>query len=400
MSEAVLCGPLLDFGTTYWGSALMREEHEGLWATGFVPTGHFGVGFFSVFMWGHRVRVSTRLYKQSQSRTRILEFRTELHAHPLLRPAKDVEQLQDGGTRVRVWLTKAPEEKGGFLYSEGEGRAVDIGLLCSWLAPTLDVDLYVDGKDGSRCVVVASDWATMDGAKLLARLSHGQIEPHMQIFSPFLQLIKDSSEHYQGRAAIFYSPQALITVGGFRASTSRLGLLGVLLGSGDRASRDAAMPLVDDDSLAEWASEQASLVAKGNFDPYHKLLCSNTVLELQGDPGDLYVAKRGQVYVSHKDLARWKSVPNEVVLCPIDMAPFTFSDVSLFSHVLGLSPDSTSRSSEQRLYDLLERSIAQAWGCSAADIQIEIRENVEVGVLLDGNPAVSPRATILSKPTS
>jgi hypothetical protein len=93
MSEAVLSGPLLDFGTTYWGSALMREEHEGLWAKGFEPTGRFGIGFFSVFMWGHRVRVTTRQYQDAQRDTRVLEFRTGLETRPLLRPARHEEQL-------------------------------------------------------------------------------------------------------------------------------------------------------------------------------------------------------------------------------------------------------------------------------------------------------------------
>src|SRR6185503_18726884 len=116
MSEAVLTGPLLDFGTTYWGSALMREEHEGLWAKGYEPTGRFGIGFFSVFMWGRRVRITTRQFREDARRdTRVLEFWTGLEARPLIRPARHDESLDQGGTRVRVWLSKEPLEKGGVL---------------------------------------------------------------------------------------------------------------------------------------------------------------------------------------------------------------------------------------------------------------------------------------------
>src|SRR5262249_44941631 len=60
MSEALLVGPLLDFGTSYWNSPLMSREHPGLASSGFEPQGQYGIGFFSVFMWGGEVKVVTR----------------------------------------------------------------------------------------------------------------------------------------------------------------------------------------------------------------------------------------------------------------------------------------------------------------------------------------------------
>ncbi len=41
MPKEVLAGPLLDFGHSYWGSALMRKELPGLLAKGFQPTGRY-----------------------------------------------------------------------------------------------------------------------------------------------------------------------------------------------------------------------------------------------------------------------------------------------------------------------------------------------------------------------
>jgi nitrogen fixation/metabolism regulation signal transduction histidine kinase len=38
MSREVLCGPFIDFGTSYWGSALMVKEHPGLMRKGFAST--------------------------------------------------------------------------------------------------------------------------------------------------------------------------------------------------------------------------------------------------------------------------------------------------------------------------------------------------------------------------
>ena len=60
MSEQVLTGPLLDFGTSFWRSSLAMEEFPGLMASGLQAIGRFGIGFFSIFMLGSAVRVYSR----------------------------------------------------------------------------------------------------------------------------------------------------------------------------------------------------------------------------------------------------------------------------------------------------------------------------------------------------
>ena len=73
MSEAVLSGPLLDFGTTYWGSALMRRSTRGYGRRASSLQAALASDSSLVFMWGHRVRVTTRRYKEdAQKDTRIL----------------------------------------------------------------------------------------------------------------------------------------------------------------------------------------------------------------------------------------------------------------------------------------------------------------------------------------
>ena len=72
MSEHVLTGPLLDFGTSFWRSSLAMEEFPGLMAAGMHAIGRFGIGFFSVFMLGPVVRVySTALRQGKGSRSAI-----------------------------------------------------------------------------------------------------------------------------------------------------------------------------------------------------------------------------------------------------------------------------------------------------------------------------------------
>ena len=97
MSEELLSGPLLDFGTSYWQSFLSASEHPGLFDRGFQPQGTYGIGFFSVFMLGDRVKVVTRRPMDGVHQTRVLEFVKGLDARPMIRSAADEEWLNEPG---------------------------------------------------------------------------------------------------------------------------------------------------------------------------------------------------------------------------------------------------------------------------------------------------------------
>jgi Histidine kinase-, DNA gyrase B-, and HSP90-like ATPase len=165
MSTTVLTGPFLDFGRSFWETAMMRQELPGLQGKGFQSTGRYGIGFFSVFMWGERVKVTTQQYRDAQRDTQVLEFKGGLEARPLLRKAQEAEHLEGGGgTRVRVWLKHPPES----LFSDWF-RTFE--KFCVWLCPALDANLYVERAGGQPTkVITASDWKVMDGEALCRRL--------------------------------------------------------------------------------------------------------------------------------------------------------------------------------------------------------------------------------------
>ena len=101
MSEHVLTGPLLDFGTSFWRSPMAMEEFPGLIASGMHAIGRFGIGFFSVFMLGPVVRVYSRRCDKGHETGRLLEFRGGTRTRPIL-SSEDTEYIPiDGGTRVR-----------------------------------------------------------------------------------------------------------------------------------------------------------------------------------------------------------------------------------------------------------------------------------------------------------
>jgi hypothetical protein len=369
MSEAVLSGSLLDFGTTYWGSALMREEHEGLWAKGFEPTGRFGIGFFSVFLWGHRVQVTSRRYDAGKAQTHVLEFRTGVEARPLLRPALPAEQPQEVGTRVRVWLSQKLANEWDLLSPIARNhpatRPDEIGALCAWLAPALDVDLYVDDGKGGRCVVEASDWLTLDQDRLLRRVLPVWVKAVWRPLGDNLRTLQDPKGGVLGRATLCESSLqgGIVTVGGFRAGT-HFDFTGILLGSAKRAARDRASLLAAPEILAAWASEQALIAAETAWSPGLLHRIASRVAEFRGYTGSLPIAKRGDSFVSFEELSTWKGAPRSIVLLTLE-GHKALEDVDLKPDVLAVLYHS---STDAAVFRVIQAALAKAWSCSEVEL--------------------------------
>src|SRR5450759_2174597 len=98
MSIRTMTGALLDFGKSFWSSESVQTEFPGLISLGMRPIGRYGIGFFSVFMLGDVIRVSSRRYDAAQEETHTLEFRSGIQLRQILRKADQSEYLRDGGT--------------------------------------------------------------------------------------------------------------------------------------------------------------------------------------------------------------------------------------------------------------------------------------------------------------
>jgi hypothetical protein len=343
MTPPILTGPFIDFGTSFWGSSLMLREFPGLAAKGFESTGRYGVGFFSVFMWGERVRVTTRPSKEALHNTQVLEFDGGLGSRPILRAAEDHEFIRDGGTIVRVWLKDDPESFSGVLSPASE-ESQTLEELCASLCPSLDVNLYTQrSNEEQKLVVAASDWITIDASDLAARLqvklsdlnkrrkrkrrAGGRTDEDLALlnkaFSRNMRLMRDHSGAYVGRACITGGKYGLdnedialtgiVSVGGFRASELS-GIAGILLGTSLRASRDAAVPFIGGDELAAWASEQAVLLAESINDAELLNNCAMTIRRCGGNTGRLPIAETSRGWISVEDIYKWEDLPDEIFL--------------------------------------------------------------------------------------
>jgi hypothetical protein len=305
MSEQVLTGPFLDFGTSYWGSPLMSSEFPGLLAKGFQSTGRFGIGFFSVFMVANKVSVLTRRFDKGASETRVLEFGRALTAPPILRPAQEHENLRDGGTCVRLELSVPPDAPDGLLRYQHYTETIDLSSLLGWLCPTLNADLYAECNGKKHRVLSANDWSSISSEELVARtvLPDSEMSGFRQGLRKIakrLLPITDENGRPLGRVAVLagerwtgavydWGYEGVVSVGGLRAS-ALMGIAGVLVGYPLGASRDRAKPVVDLKQISAWATTEANIVARENLDPITQMETASLLVACGGNVSPLAVA--------------------------------------------------------------------------------------------------------------
>lgn len=307
MSEMVLTGPLLDFGTSFWRSPLALEEFPGLMAAGMQAIGRFGIGFFSVFMLGSEVKVFSRRADRGKEDGRLLEFNGGTSMRPILAPANPKQLPKDGGTRIEVKLKKDPSKRGGLLFPGIYGGQISLERLVAAVAPTLNVEIVVRGTEVPIPVAKPGDWMLMSEDGIVGRLNpQRKLSEDKEGERSFIRPITDSAGQVVGRAFIApdrYTWQAdggWVTVSGLRANQLR-NVQGVLLGEADTASRDVATPLADAAALAAWATEQAIIIASQVLDDERQAKTAEIVLEFGGDPGDLKIIKWGADWLSRDE---------------------------------------------------------------------------------------------------
>ena len=320
MSEQILTGPLLDFGTSFWQSPLAMEEFPGLAASGMRPIGRFGIGFFSVFMLGDVVRVVSRRCDRGEETARVLEIRGGPAGRPILWPAKSSEAPLDGGTRVEVRLKDNPHEEHGILWAgRWAKKPFLLERVLASLAPSLDVELSCGEADTACIVVASSDWLNIAEAKLLARLDPStENEKSTTSSFPLMRPMVDANGTVFGRAAIstrewWAQAPGRVTVSGLRAN--RLSNLeGVLAGEAITAARDVAVPIVPREVLSAWATEQARLFANARVDDESKAIAAEIVLECGGDIGLLPIACWAGEWLNAEELGARVAGADELIL--------------------------------------------------------------------------------------
>ena len=297
MSEPVLTGPLIDFGSSFWRSSLATQEFPGLISSGMNAIGRFGIGFFSVFMIGSVVRVYSRRHDKAADTARLLEFRDGTTSRPILSPSENGRTPIDGGTRVEILLKLDPLSKGGILHSGNyNGTSLTLTQLVASIAPSVSVSILVKENEEESSAVNAGDWLTINDSDFMSRLDPlGKMKEVVskknkkQTLS--IRSIHGPDANPLGRARIrpkhsYLAGGGWVTIGGLRSS--RLANIeGIFVGETMTASRNSAIPVITKEQLALWATEQAKLISSSQSEDSMKAKCAEVVLECGGDIGSL-----------------------------------------------------------------------------------------------------------------
>ncbi|GAB4090265.1 HD domain-containing protein [Hydrogenophaga soli] len=316
MSRYVLTHVLLDFGRSLWQDAALRKEWPGLATAGFEAVGRFGIGFFSVFMLGTSVKVTT-YRQQAETGTNasqwVLEFPQGLASRPSLRPPTDAERLTRPGTRVSVCLTDKERllqiKTHYFQLRRGRHQrtmALSLGQVVGALVPALAVDVYTQEPGQPKIkTVAADDWQTIPPDRLLERIAPGSPLLFLSLATDDaavarnnLSLITGPDGVVYGRCAvvehsdsIFGVQTGVVTVKGIYGGPID-GLAGIVVGQQvDRLDRSASIPTVDGLALTQWAEDQANKLCVSNEVTWKR---SARLLALGATSGELLVVKHGK----------------------------------------------------------------------------------------------------------
>ncbi|MBF0525681.1 MAG: ATP-binding protein [Deltaproteobacteria bacterium] len=283
MSRFVLTHVLLDFGNSLWRSESMRTELPGLASGGFKAVGQFGIGFFSVFMLGRKVIVTTRRFTKSSADKNdqwCLEFSDALTGRPALRRPTSTDALLRPGTRVSVAMDHAKLERllrGYFSSSRSYPKisfkrkytrrsatsyqkasfkinSSDFKSIVANLCPTLDVtvNVRIGGRNPEK-VVSPGDWQRLKPESLLERAIAPGVWPKETMTLIDLQ---EASGALLGRVTYAGSfHYAIVTYCGMRSGFAP-NLAGVLVGENSTdLVRSNSRPIASREAWRNWAEK-------------------------------------------------------------------------------------------------------------------------------------------------
>lgn len=290
MSRYVLVHVLLDFGRSLWRDTALQREWPGLAATDFEAVGRFGIGFFSIFMLGEHVKITTRRQSASneeQNSQWVLEFVKGVDSRPSLREPLLNEALQRHGTCVSVKLLDKKKllqiRKISLDIFNGLNNTKEalltLAQVVGALAPACEVDVFTQEASNKKVKTVsAGDWREMEPLSLIDRIAPGRVALYPQwasndlgIATSNLSAMINVDGEMVGRCAIVENNDSLfglqagiVTVGGLHGGSID-GIAGIMIGNqADLLNRSVAIPIVDQDTLAKWSDNQANLLRAAN----------------------------------------------------------------------------------------------------------------------------------------
>lgn len=304
MSERVLTGPLLDFGTSFWTSNLIKSEFPGLRSSGFKSIGKFGIGFYSVFMIATQVYVASRNWNEGLSETHLLKFEKGLTLRPILKKGK-LDRFQSSvSTQVRIKVKQGliSEDLMMEIKTNRMGSTnfyVPFSKYLSALCSGLDVSLYYSENNKSEIKIhehlESTNFKVQEWLKDISfaeyRNDH-DVNNYISQNSHRLRPICENGQLY-GLAAIstFVNRNqdflSISTVGGLANSVhSRDGerYIGFIDYLPNSAKREIGKYAVSEQVINDWAVSQLEELQKTNLNQIECYHASSALCHFKVDP--------------------------------------------------------------------------------------------------------------------
>lgn len=158
MSASNLQNYLLDFGASLKRENSIKNEFPALRGKRIRNIGKYGIGFFSVKMISKSVWVRSRQYNSGYGDSCFLCFQDGELAAPFTFPGREPQEYESYSTVVSVYLDKERVKEIQTVKSETGNFNFEISRLFGFLAPCVDVDIYVKIDGNERKRVHSRDW--------------------------------------------------------------------------------------------------------------------------------------------------------------------------------------------------------------------------------------------------
>ncbi|MBN2598403.1 MAG: ATP-binding protein [Marinifilaceae bacterium] len=278
MSQTLLTNELLDFGGSYWKSNKFKLDFEGAQNKGFESIGKFGIGFFSMFMLGQIINVTSWKFGESIENMKTLDFYDGTNSNPILRNPSSCEKYRiiDRGTSVKIKLDIDPYSKQGFI---GNSNFSDNKLytLIKYFIPSANVKITTKESDGTINTVPSKHLMNLDIKKLFDfvyfprenQFQDGLIEVFKSINIQLIEI--NENGELIGKLVLLptinnHSISSAITISnGIRVK--ELGAFAGYINTNDIISvkRDSFSKIVSYENIKEWAIKQKKMIEELNL---------------------------------------------------------------------------------------------------------------------------------------
>lgn len=281
-------------------------------------------------MLGHEIELTTRRFDGSTADARRLTFDGSAR-RPLL-AALPASVRTAPGTLIRIRLKEDPYSTEGILLPTADDHLIQL-VRRLVLENTVPIRVWEPGATTADTVepfalTTGSPEAVFDRLypSLLNSWQANQEKQRLRLREAFVERateLFDDDQQRIGLAALgsdllYWSQltyRGIITVSGFLADEA-MGFAGYLVGRPDRASRDQAKPVADQEQLRRWIREQEQrLRSTGNYtDSLQLELAFTQYRALHSLPEDAAFAMTAEGLVRPGDISRWAAQRTEVFL--------------------------------------------------------------------------------------